>query len=184
LLKTLVFSYAKVISDAYVEKKVTVTGGDGHWAHAMERVFGLLPVLGGENVAVSYPVNEKSGHTHLRKVPPAKLGSKRAFHGFSVDGLSRYKNLSIWAEQCRNSDLFDEAYYRENAGSLVPAEMDAATHFVLFGDILGLNPSRQFSVTDYLRKNVDVANAKPSIPSLIHFLKHGVKEGRFISRVA
>jgi lipopolysaccharide biosynthesis protein len=170
LLTPLVSHYAEVVSEVYFETKITTTGGDGGWAHAMERVLGLLPLLKGKNVAVSYPTNEKSGHTRLRKVPPAKLNSKRAFHGFSVNDLSRYKNLSKWVEQCRNSDLFDEAYYREKADQVLPPDMDAATHFVLFGDIFGLNPSHKFSVTDYIQRHAGISNSKPSAPSLISFL--------------
>ena len=170
LLKKIVFNYNDVISNAHTETEAVSTGGDGQWAHAMERAFGLLPALEAKKVAVSYPSTEKSGHTHLRNVPSVSHGSKRAFHGFSVDDLSRYKNLLKWADQCRNSELFDENYYRAQAGDFLTSEMDAATHFVLFGDLLGLNPSRQFSVVDYLKENVQVAKIKPSVPKLIHFL--------------
>lgn len=181
LLEILVSRYAEVVREVDIEKMVA-TGGDGHWAHAMERVLGLLPVLGGKTVAVSYPATEKSGHTCLREVPPVKFGSKRAFHGFSVDYLSRYKNLSVWAERCRNSSLFDEAYYRAQAGEALPPEMDAATHYVLFGDIFGFDPSGQFSASEYLRNNVEFINSQPPVPSLVHFLMHGFKEDCAVSR--
>lgn len=183
LLEILMLNYAGVVNEAYVENKVAVTGGDGNWAHAMERVFGLLPLMSGKNIAVSYPSTEKGSHTHIRQVLPVELDFNRSYSRPSNYYVLRYKNLAAWAELCRKSDLFDEDYYRLHGRSLVPAEMDAATHFVLFGDGLGLNPSSKFSATDYLLKHLDVANARPSVPSLIHFIKHGLKEGRIHSRV-
>ncbi len=170
LLKKLVFSYEEVVSGVYAETKVASTGGDGDWAHGMERVLGLLPGLEDKNVAVTYPSTEKSGHTHLRKITSVMSGSNKVFHGLSVNDLLRYKNLTIWAEQCRNSELFDEAHYRAQAGDLLTSEMDAATHYVLFGDVLGLNPSGHFSAAEYWRKNFDVPKESRSMPSLIHYL--------------
>lgn len=172
LLEKIAFNYNDIISNLHAETELASTGGDGQWAHGMERFFGFLPVSQGKKVAVSYPSNEKSGHTNIRSVLPVSHGSLKAFHGFSMDHLSRYKNLSRWAEQCRNSELFDEVYYREQAGDLLTSEMDAATHFILFGDLLGLNPSKKFSSSDYMKKDVDKAAINPSIPSLIKFIKH------------
>ena len=183
LLETLMPNYVGVVNEAYFEEGTAVTGGDGNWAHAMERVLGLLPVISGKSIAVAYPSTENGKHTHIRKVLPLELDFNRSYSRPSNYYVLRYKNLAAWAELCRKSDLFDEAYYRKHGRALVPAEMDAATHFVLFGDGLGLNPSSKFSVTDYLGTHLDVANAKPSLPSLVHFIKHGLKEGRVHSRV-
>jgi hypothetical protein len=183
LLKPLITNYEKLVHAIYSEKEINTTGGDGNWPHAMERVFGVLPAMGGQSVAISFPKNDKSGHTHLRKVSNASRNSKMAYHGFSVDDLYRYENLSVWTELCRKSDSFDKFHYRSQAGEYLPLEMDEATHYVLFGDILNINPSQKFSINDYLRRNVDAANAKPSIPSLVHHLNHGAKEGRPVSSV-
>lgn len=170
LLTPLLSRYVEVAREVHLETGKSSTGGDGSWAHAMERVLGLLPAFQGKEAYVSYPVNELSKHNRLRKVPVAKLNSKKAFHGFSINELLRYKNLSVWTNMCRASDLFDENYYRHQAGDILPPDMDAATHFVLFGDIFGLNPSERFSAKDYLVKNFNSSDKIKTMPSLVHFL--------------
>jgi len=170
LLRILTDRYVEVTSDSHLEVANAITGGDGCWAHAMERVFGLLPVFGGKKVAVSYPLTERTGHARIRKVPSAKANSKRAFHGFSVTDLNRYKNLSLWVNICRSSGIFDETHYRNQAGENLPEEMDAITHFVLFGDIFGFNPNAGFLVSDYQRNAMEPDDLRISMPSLVHFL--------------
>lgn len=183
LLKRIVFNYKEIVNNVYIEEEAASTGGDGQWAHSMERVFGLLPVLENKKVAVSYPSSENSGHTHLRTIEPSDIGSKRAFHGFSMDQISRYKNLSLWAGLCRNSVLFDETYYRAQAKEVIPSDMDAATHYVLFGDIFGFNPSQKFNVNCYLSSCRTIEKLEPAAPALVHYLHSDIVEELAIKKV-
>lgn len=181
LLEKIMLNYDQLISDAYNDESIAVTGSDGSWAHAMERIFGLLPVIDGKGVAVSFPSTENGEHTHIRHFKSEELSFNRISSCRSTYFVNRYNNLSEWVNLCRNSNFFDESYYRRFGGDLVPSEMDAATHYVLFGDLLGLNPSCRFSSKDYLNKYKDVAHSLPSIPSLVHYLEFGKSERRIIS---
>lgn len=181
LLEKLMTNYDGIVNDVYIDDNIAFTGGDGSWAHAMERVFGLLPKLSGKNIAVSYPSNAECKHTHIRKLKHNELSFNRITSRRSSYYVFRYQKLSEWAGLCRESEFFDEDYYRAKGGELVPSEMDAAAHFILFGDVLELDPSSKFSTKKYLKNNLDIANLNPSMPSLVHFLKFGQYEGRVIS---
>jgi hypothetical protein len=184
LLKLFINNHEEIVKPFFTENSMATTGSDGKWAHAMERVFGLLPSVLGKETAVTFPVNENGKHTHFREISCAELESIKKYSRQSAYYVLRYKNLLKWVSACRRSTFFDETYYRKHAKYLVPKHMDAATHFVLFGDALDLNPSSQFSVADYLKNNLDVFRANPSIPSLVHYLDHGAKEGRPVSGVS
>lgn len=75
---------------------------------------------------------------------------------------------------------FDEAFYvaaypQANDGNMRPID-----HFLLNGWLLGLNPSRRFDVSFYLRRHGDVASTGTN--PLLHYALQGAREGRAIRR--
>ncbi|MDR6954455.1 SAM-dependent methyltransferase [Ancylobacter sp. 3268] len=71
-----------------------------------------------------------------------------------------------------SSALFDKAWYAETYG-VEPHE--AARHYLDAGFRNGWNPSLLFSTGDYFRGNKDVP---PDHNPLLHYLRHGIREGR------
>lgn len=76
----------------------------------------------------------------------------------------------------KDSGLFDGNWYRTNYQDVGMTGMDALDHFILFGGVLGRNPSLQFDAAAYLETNPDVKEA--GINPLLHYLKFGMQEGR------
>lgn len=74
------------------------------------------------------------------------------------------------------SVFFDEAYYRAQLASPLPASMSAATHYLHHGWLQGLDPGPLFSTSRYLWRNEDVRLAGTN--PLLHYLKEGLADGR------
>jgi hypothetical protein len=74
------------------------------------------------------------------------------------------------------SVFFDEAYYRAQLASPLPAGTSAAMHYLHHGWRQGLDPGPLFSTSRYLWRNEDVRHA--SLNPLLHYLKEGLTEGR------
>lgn len=92
-------------------------------------------------------------------------------HGISRSDISRED-----VETIRQSDLFDEAWYRREYRDVELLGMDPVEHYLWLGARLGRNPSPDFSGPDYLRANADVAAVGTN--PLLHFVRHGAAEGR------
>jgi O-antigen biosynthesis protein len=176
LLQKLAVHFSGLCRVATSEKEVNQTGGDGAWAHAMERVLGILPTLDLKDVAVAYPVSSAVGDIAVRQLNDGDLLRNSSYLNGSIAHLPRYANLSRWTDLCRKSPLFNSAYYREQAAALIPVSMDPAVHFVLYGDDFELNPSERFAVAFYKKRNPDVVKSRVS--TLVHYILHGEKEGR------
>lgn len=176
LLRNLATHINDICSLSYEYNGKSATGGDGEFAHAMERFFGALPCFGNMAIGVSYVRTLDGKHEHLRRVGDGELLKNIIFRNGSTAHLLRYKNLSSWAEICRKSGYFDNHYYITHANSSIPISMDPIVHFILYGDDLCLDPSPKFSVSFYKQQNGDVVRSR--IPTLIHYLIRGQKEGR------
>jgi hypothetical protein len=74
------------------------------------------------------------------------------------------------------SVFFDDAYYRAQLLSPLPAEMSPASHYLNHGWLQGLDPGPLFSTSRYLRRHKDVRTA--GLNPLLHYLQHGIDEGR------
>lgn len=98
---------------------------------------------------------------------------KRVIHGWQIP-LDSAAVLST-AERLGNSDLFDAAYYERQAG-IAEQGIDAAIHYVLVGDVLGVPPSRSFDPAYYGDRNPDVIVYGMNL--LLHYLVSGRNEGR------
>lgn len=75
----------------------------------------------------------------------------------------------------RRSGVFDELLYRSQlpAGAGVA---DAISHYVEFGERMGLSPWKDFDPFHYSRQYPDLEGY--GRPLLLHYLRHGLREGR------
>lgn len=97
---------------------------------------------------------------------------QRASGWFSPESypeLEHYRQITI------GSSLFDEAYYREQLPGF-PRYLDAVTHYILFGEQLGIRPSDGFDPMYYRTRYPDTVQAK--FPPLRHYAEYGRAEGR------
>lgn len=76
------------------------------------------------------------------------------------------------------SRLFDVGFYAAQTG-LPENAMVCARHYVLRGAADGYLPSRLFDTQAYLARHADVAESK--FEPFLHFLMHGLQEGRVIA---
>jgi lipopolysaccharide biosynthesis protein len=79
--------------------------------------------------------------------------------------------------QIRESDLFDEDFYREGCPELAQLGLDPVRHYVRSGADEGRWPSPLFDPQFYLKSYPDVADA--GINPLLHFATCGVAEERW-----
>lgn len=178
LLSGLATHFGKLNHLALQDSRAVRSGGDGTWAHAMERIFGALPSLYGMCNAVSYLTSTTDSSWCLRTVDDGEFHKSLSFRTSSKWHLARYANIGRWAKLCIDSDFFDNDYYIANAGAIIPEEMPAIVHYLLYGDDLRLDPNFNFSTNYYRAKHPDVIQAR--VPMLVHYLVCGLGEGRAI----
>ena len=85
--------------------------------------------------------------------------------------------MSLRQSRRRARRYYDDSFYRDaarDASIIVPA--DGFNHFMEVGWKIGLNPSAEFDVSQYLANNQDVAEA--GLNPLVHFVARGRFEGR------
>lgn len=86
--------------------------------------------------------------------------------------------ITVANELCKKlskSKLFEKDYYSENLESLRVPGMAPLYHYVLYGDLLGLNPGPGFCTNFYLITRQDVADL--NICSLDHYQRVGIRNG-------
>ncbi len=176
LLRVLALKFTEISTYALECETESSTGGDGTWAHAMERVFGCLQYCGNRGVAVTYICTPTGLHSQLRRVNPGELLKNPSFRNGSTAYLRRYKNLSSWSNACKRSGIYDDNFYAKQAGCVIPPQMAPIAHYILYGDCYSFDPGEKFSTSFYRRHNGDVVNSRT--PSLVHYFINGKKEGR------
>ncbi|MCR5858298.1 hypothetical protein [Mesorhizobium sp. J428] len=72
--------------------------------------------------------------------------------------------------------VFDDAHYRRQVGSTVPANISPLWHYVTEGWRHGVDPHPLFAVRYYLETYADIASN--DLEPFSHFLRHGDREGR------
>lgn len=77
---------------------------------------------------------------------------------------------------CRESGLFDEAWYLSRYPDVKASGAEPIEHFLIFGGAERRDPGPKFNTTEYLRLNPDVATS--NVNPLLHYLRHGAHEGR------
>ena len=153
------------------------TGGDSSPAHAFERMFGLLPTANGMKTGLTYRCDSKASQ-FLLQVPEFDNILQHPFrYVCSTEHLMRSKKAKEWSSLISKSDLFDAEYYLSNRKDMLEiARHSPATHFILYGDAEGYNPSHNFSTAYYLLQYEDIRRKK--LPALVHYINDGIKEGR------
>lgn len=182
LLHALASNFHAIQHLASQDSKVAASGGDGTWAHAMERIFGALPVLQCMYSAAAYVETPSKSSWGIRPISDGEFTKSLSFRVSSKWHTARFANLGRWADLCSNSELFDSDYYVQQSGGIIPDNMEPIAHYILYGDDLAMNPSAAFSTAYYKIKHSDVIAAR--IPMLVHYLVHGQREGRMIAAVA
>ena len=80
-----------------------------------------------------------------------------------------------------SSGFFDHEFYRKNNPDLIAySGIDLVLHFILRGGVEGRSPSERFDSEWYLSRYVDVAQQR--VNPLLHYLRHGRREGRLPCR--
>ncbi|WP_201218792.1 glycosyltransferase [Pseudomonas sp. S32] len=180
LLRSLAQNFSLLKEQAVLDAAVVKSGGDGTWAHAMERIFGLLAPsksMGNQALFIS---DVTTRGWRLRAIDDGEFQKSLSYRVSSKWHLGRFANLARWMKLCKESGYFDLAYYVENSGGMIPVGLDPAVHYILYGDDLALDPSADFSTRFYKARHPDVVKAR--VPFLVHYLVCGIKEGRTICR--
>lgn len=178
LLHTLAQNFTELVKLAQIDSSIIKSGGDGSWAHAMERVFGALPNSKGMKNQLIFLSDFRSRDWSARSITDGEFVKSLSYRVSSKWHLGRFANIERWSQLCLDSDLFDEVYYQENSGGTIPPGMRPVVHYILYGDDVGLDPSAEFSTSYYKARHPDTLNAR--VPLLVHYLVCGVKEGRSI----
>ncbi|TWH76704.1 uncharacterized protein DUF616 [Azomonas agilis] len=160
--------------------KEAKTGGDGTYAHAMERFFGALPAIENLEIAVTYQQTEDTSNYSLRVIDNFSINENPIYRTGSGTHIIRYKNIQnqqYWTAAIKKSDLFNDEYYRNQLPiNTIPSDQDSITHYLMHGDLFLANPSEKFNSIYYLTRYKDIARSRE--PALIHFINHGKREGR------
>lgn len=180
LLRSLAQNFSPIKEQAVLDSNAVKSGGDGTWAHAMERIFGLLaPTKLMKNQAL-FISDITTRNWRIRTIDDGEFQKSLSYRVSSKWHLGRFANLARWMKLCKESEYFDPEYYVENSGGMIPVGLDPAVHYILYGDDLALDPSADFSTSFYKARHPDVIKAR--VPFLVHYLVCGIKEGRTICR--
>lgn len=178
LLFTLADKFIELTKLIELDTSVAKSGGDGTWAHAMERLFGALPVMNGLQNQALFLSNTTDRQWSIREITAGEFQKHLSYRVSSKWHMGRFANVSRWAQLCLDSGLFDENYYMNHYHSVVPKGMSAIVHYILYGDDLLFNPSEKFSTAYYKARHPDTISAR--VPFLVHYLACGATEGRSI----
>lgn len=175
LLRDLAAIAGELILESESEEEYR-TGEDGRLAHTLERVFGALCEARCAETYVTEPRDPHSGEfilLPLRRHGPGN--SRRLLESESTLLVRRYVEAAGWCKLIRNSGYFDEDFYRTASKNYDVPGMDLLYHFVIYGDLLEVNPGPDFDVTYYQIRRPDVP--RRSFCSLAHYLHRGKEEG-------
>nr|WP_317267847.1 rhamnan synthesis F family protein [Arthrospira sp. SH-MAG29] len=171
---------SRLILKFFTHSEPMRTGGDGSPAHSFERLFGLLPWASGMKTGLTYRCNSDATQFMLQIPKIENLLQSSLRYSCTTDHLIRSKKANDWAKIISKSDLsdlFDANFYLKNCTDMSEiATNSPATHFVLYGDVDGCDPSPNFSTAYYILRYKDVRHRK--LPALVHYITCGIKERR------
>lgn len=154
---------------------VSWTGGDGSFAHAVERIWTSLAPSCSTKVGLIYPA-DLTGRNNIVRVA---LQSDALHEPMRRSALSDLVGIlpgsALAAQTVARSPLFDEEYYISRPGNAYNPGMVPALHYVRYGEPLGIRPSPGFCPSYYAAIRQDVARA--NINFLAHYTNFGKKEG-------
>lgn len=150
------------------------TGSISSAWHALERVMGLLPSLNGQHTALVYSADDTGETTRVMLAHKSSLESGSPYSvGASLAG---YINLKKNVEFLRERAEFSQQFYLDAYPHVRTLAMDAVVHYLRYGVYERCNPNPNFDSAWYWDENKDTLNNRCN--PLIHYLQHGVKEGR------
>lgn len=156
--------------------EVSKTGADGTYAHAMERVFGVIPTALGFKTAVTYPSTATPLEYSIKIIDESSINSNLIYRTGSATHVTRYKRIQEWTNSIKKSNLFNDEYYIKQLPINSITNQDPSIHYTLHGDLYSANPSPEFNSRYYTTRYKDIARSRT--PALIHFINHGKREGR------
>ena len=145
---------------------------DGLIEHALERMFGLLPVIENKDIGLIHrDENEKYSCLEIGK-PLDIVG-----HADIRDVLAQYSRINSDAALLNDSKLFDSNYYKQTLPlSLRFKNIDLVEHYLLIGSHKSKQPNEFFSPSDYRLLHKDVVKFR--IDPFVHYINSGAREGR------
>lgn len=154
------------------------TGGDATPAHALERLFGGL--VENENLKLSFRIDSKNENYELISASESGFLSQEIVTADSLDHLNLFETVDSYASTLAKSEIFDEKYYLQKVNQFNFFDFDTAqspaSNAILYGEPLGIDPSKNFSVNFYKIINKDVLKNRRSV--IGHYLSTGKNEGR------
>lgn len=126
---------------------------------------------------------EKLHNQTLLQLAAAKYETSAALSASRVSKTHRAarSELDKQITQIRESELFDETWYRTTYPDIAASPLSPLEHFVQMGAYEGRNPGPGFDSMQYHMADPKIAASK--MPALLHYLRHGKTEGRTVFSV-
>lgn len=152
---------------------------DGQVVHAIERYFGLLPVLQHGRVGLLYPANGE-------QYPPRTVAARRYVVGcypaaaaqpgqaWISDITRQYAHLEEDLGTLAESGLFDVDYYATQCPDLPHQVIDLPTHYLLVGRFLGKTPHPEFDPSFYTASYS--GKLRNGEDPFLHYLRIGARD--------
>lgn len=145
---------------------------DGKLEHAIERFFGLVPVLTESKIGLLQPTATALDEVDLVCVAPGQAVGQA-----DIGALMRqYERLQADYALVRSYELFNAQHYYVQCPELKASRTDLIVHYLLSGTYKGLSPDQAFSPSQYRALNQDVVKAY--VEPYVHYLKSGAREKR------
>lgn len=140
---------------------------DGKLEHALERIFGLLPMLHNGKVGLLQPKRCKHDACEVLVCDPRNsIG-----HAHIGDVMRQLARIDGDKDLIEKSGYFSDHYYIAQNPELVGIEIDLVYHYLTQGSFRGKQPCENFStfgqVSSYLKEKGDERNP------LLFFIEHG-----------
>src|SRR5206468_9379318 len=116
------------------------TGGDGTVAHALERIWPAISPVEDPNIAlVLADADSRPDVIHVARQSALIAGPLRRIG--MTECIQYHRNAAANAASVRSTPLFDPEYYALQLQDVPNPGIDPALHYVLYGELLGKNPS-------------------------------------------
>jgi GT2 family glycosyltransferase len=149
---------------------------DGRLEHALERLFGLLPVHQQQRIGLLHR-SQGGQYDVLQLARPLDAIGAATTRQFST----RAATLAVDKRAMLEARVFDTDHYTQSLPpELTTAGLDLVEHYLLIGNFQGLMPNRHFSPSEYRVLHGDIAKALEE--PLLHYLRTGAREGRRLWR--
>ncbi len=169
----------KILGLFYQKTEDIRTGMDGTYAHSIERLLALFPIVNGyEKKILLYPTDDTNNTFSLR-VDNDNVIANENFRKLGVTQTIDYYRQAIKSfKNVKKSKFFDSQYYRSNCKFYSNYEMNDILHYLIYGVDISSNPNALFSTQFYNLYHADIK--RQNIHPWLHYIIHGVKENREI----